>query len=192
MKPPRGLSPDEAAVWARLAKTITPLAGRPVPPVKSAQPPAPTPRPMQSAKVARRPASPPAPPPAPAKPNLYARGPATRQGLDSSWERKLAKASIAPDFTLDLHGTTLDGAHRRLDSGLDQARAIGARLVLVVTGKPRPTHAADRGERRGAIRAKILDWLASGPHASQIAAIRTAHPRHGGSGALYVVLRRNV
>ena len=95
-----------------------------------------------------------------------------------------------PDFTLDLHGHTLDQAYHRLDSGLTQAKAMGARLVLVVTGKPRPVQAADRGEKRGAIRAKILDWLAAGAHASDIAAIRNAHRRHGGEGALYLVLRR--
>lgn len=112
------------------------------------------------------------------------------RGLDSSWERKLARAAIAPDFTLDLHGHTLDQAHRRLDAGLGQAKAMGARLVLLITGKARPADAADRGTQRGAIRAKMLDWLAAGPHASDIAAIRKAHRRHGGDGALYVVLKR--
>jgi DNA-nicking Smr family endonuclease len=111
-------------------------------------------------------------------------------GLDSSWERKLAQASIEPDFTLDLHGHTLDQAHGRLDMGLTQAKAMGARLVLLITGKSRPVDAADRGTRRGAIRAKVLDWLAAGPHASDIAAIRKAHRRHGGEGALYLVLKR--
>jgi DNA-nicking Smr family endonuclease len=111
-------------------------------------------------------------------------------GLDASWERKLARAAIAPDFTLDLHGHTLDQAHVRLDSGLMQAKAMGARLVLLVTGKARPVDAADRGTSRGAIRAKVVDWLAAGPHASDIAAIRKAHRRHGGDGALYIVLRR--
>jgi DNA-nicking Smr family endonuclease len=67
---------------------------------------------------------------------------------------------------------------------------MGARVVLVITGRPRPAEAADRGSRRGAIRAKLLDWLAAGPHASSIAAVRAAHRRHGGAGAVYVVLRR--
>jgi len=113
-----------------------------------------------------------------------------RLGLDASWERKLARATLSPDFTLDLHGHTLDQAHHRLDSGLAQAKAMDARLVLLITGKPRPTDAADRGARRGAIRAKVLDWLAAGPHAGDIAAIRGAHRRHGGDGALYLVLKR--
>ena len=36
----------------------------------------------------------------------------------------------------------------------------------------------------------VIDWLAAGPHASRVAAVRPAHQRHGGSGALYVILRR--
>jgi DNA-nicking Smr family endonuclease len=44
--------------------------------------------------------------------------------------------------------------------------------------------------KRGAIRATIGDWLAASRHSSQIAAVRNAHPRHGGLGALYIVLRR--
>jgi DNA-nicking Smr family endonuclease len=67
---------------------------------------------------------------------------------------------------------------------------MGARVVLVIAGKPRPVEAADRGAQRGAIRAKLLDWLAAGPHGSDIAAIRKAHRRHGGEGALYLILKR--
>ena len=67
---------------------------------------------------------------------------------------------------------------------------------FMIAGKPRPygeNDASDhlgRGNRRGAIRAKLLDWLAASRHASQIAAVRPAQPRHGGAGAVYVVLRR--
>lgn len=185
MRSPRGLTPAEAALWARVAQTVEPL--RP-PKTSTAMPaaipaePAP-PRPGWVKGRVPPPLLPPAPSPAPARP-------LDRHGLDRSWERKLAKARIAPDLTLDLHGHSLDAAHAQLNRGLAQAVAMGARLVLVITGKPRPVAAADRGEQRGAIRAKLLDWLAAGPHASRIAALRPAHPRHGGSGALYVVLRR--
>jgi DNA-nicking Smr family endonuclease len=131
------------------------------------------------------------PPPPPAPPRATPPRPLDSHGLDSSWDRKLAKAAIAPDFTLDLHGHTLDSAHARLDHGLTQAISMGARLVLLITGRPRPSDDhAGRGERRGAIRAKVLDWLAAGPHGPRIAAVRGAHPRHGGAGALYIVLRR--
>jgi DNA-nicking Smr family endonuclease len=94
---------------------------------------------------------------------------------------------VQPDFTLDLHGASLDAAHARLDHGLTLALAQGARLVLLITGRDRPSE--DR-RSRGVIRRKFLDWLTAGPHASRIAAIRPAHPRHGGAGAVYLVLRR--
>jgi len=115
----------------------------------------------------------------------------TRQtGLDSHWERRLKGGTLAPDFTLDLHGHGLDAAYSRLMSGVAQARAMEARTILLVTGRPRPVAAADRGSSRGAIRAKVLDWLAASSHHSAIAAVRSAHRRHGGEGALYIILKR--
>lgn len=114
----------------------------------------------------------------------------SRHGLDGSWNRKLSRGAVAPDFTLDLHGASLDAAHGRLMHGLTQAKAMGARIVLLVTGKPRPADPADRTSRRGAIRAKVIDWLGASEHARDIAAIRGAHPRHGGQGALYIILRK--
>ena len=179
MKAPRGLSAEETALWRRVTASVKPLERHAAPaPIEA---PAPAPK-VEPAKPKGR-----VPAPLPAK---TAPAPPPSSGLDSSWERKLAKASVRPDFTLDLHGHTLDQAHRRLDSGLTQAKAMGARLVLLITGKPRPVDPADRGQRRGAIRAKVLDWLAAGPHASDIAAVHSAHRRHGGEGALYLVLKR--
>jgi len=65
----------------------------------------------------------------------------------------------------------------------------GDRTILLVTGKP-PRPASERPHARGAIRAATGDWLAGSRHASAIAAVRAAHPRHGGAGALYIVLKR--
>ncbi len=181
---PRGLSAEEAALWNKVASTVRPLH----PPVAHAKPKElslkTVPQPKKLA--ARKPAAPVHQPVATTPPGI----PVGQKGLDSHWERRLSRNSTDPDFTLDLHGHNLEQAYRRLDDGLLQAKAMGARLVLVVTGKPRPVQAADRGEKRGAIRAKILDWLAAGQHAGDIAAVRNAHRRHGGEGALYLVLRK--
>ncbi|WP_338049921.1 Smr/MutS family protein [Qipengyuania sediminis] len=98
--------------------------------------------------------------------------------------------ALTPDFTLDLHEHSLDAAYQRLVDGLDIARETGARVVLIIAGRERVLAAADRAGHRGAIRAKLLDWLAASRHANAIAAIRKAHPRHGGDGALYIILRR--
>ena len=187
----RSLSREETALWAAVAKTVRPIVREEKSPplgevaARSADgggiPPKSHPL---------RPASGGPPPP---KGEIWKPSPPRsleNHTLDASWDKKLAKAVLSPDFTLDLHGHSLRAAHARLDQGLAQAVLMEARLVLVITGRPRPAEAADRGERRGAIRAKVLDWLALGPHASRIAAVRPAHRRHGGAGALYVVLRR--
>lgn len=186
MKPPRGLTAEEAAAWERVAATVAPLKPR----VGSAQRIAPLPPPPgkdQRADKTRAPSRSAAP--APAKgalrgPSPTGRRPPAEAGLDSHWDRRFARGVITPDFTLDLHGHTLDQAHARLDDGLAHAKAMGARVVLVIAGKPRAAEAADRGTRRGAIRAKLLDWLAAGPHGRDVVAVRSSHRRHGGEGAL--------
>jgi DNA-nicking Smr family endonuclease len=107
--------------------------------------------------------------------------------LDASWDRRLARGAVPPDYVLDLHGHNLATAYDLLDRRLELAIAAGARLLLLVTGKP---PGPERPVKRGAIRAAIGDWLAASRHAKAIAAVRNAHPRHGGAGALYIVLRR--
>jgi DNA-nicking Smr family endonuclease len=195
MRTPRGLSIGEQAAWAHLAASVKPLPGKkrpkpPEPPAKAdgkAGPAAPTPpkfvkpakaspkTPLHSRSSARPPVAPP-PPPAP--------------GLDSHWDRRVKGGRVEPDLTLDLHGHTLDTAYDRIMTALDQARAMQARVVLVVAGRERPVDPADRMVRRGAIRAKLLDWLAASRHAGTITAVRRAHIRHGGEGALYLFLKR--
>ena len=179
--PPRGLSEEEAHAWARLASTVTPFAGKHAPVV--AERPAPTivPTPPKAVRPARGKDVPSAPPAAPKAP---------ANTLDSQWDRKLKSGQLQPDFTLDLHGHTLDTAYHRLLDGMRQALAMDARTILLIAGKERPVDPADRGQRRGAIRAKILDWLAASEFSSDIAAVRRAHIRHGGEGALYLVLKR--
>ena len=135
-----------------------------------------------SARPSDRPRTPP--------PNPPPSGGGLNSTLDSHWERRLRAGTLAPDFTLDLHEHSLDAAYQRLLGGLEIARETGARVVLVIAGKERPAPSADRSGQRGAIRAKLLDWLAASHHAQAIAAIRKAHRRHGGEGALYVILKK--
>ncbi|MFS0774084.1 Smr/MutS family protein [Sphingomonas sp. 1P08PE] len=112
-----------------------------------------------------------------------------QNNLDGSWDRRLSRGIVSPDSSIDLHGHTLASAHSMLDAGLDRAIRRGDRVLLLVTGKP-PRPESERPHARGAIRAAVADWLAASRHADAIAAVRGAHPRHGGLGALYIVLRR--
>jgi DNA-nicking Smr family endonuclease len=128
---------------------------------------------------ATRKPTPPPPPPPPRK------GPG--ETLDGTWDRRLARGLVSPDAMLDLHGHNLGTAYDLLDRRLEESIRSGARLLLLVTGKP-PGPAGPA--KRGAIRAAVGDWLAASRHSPDIAAVRNAHPRHGGAGALYIVLRR--
>jgi DNA-nicking Smr family endonuclease len=110
--------------------------------------------------------------------------------LDSSWEKRIRGGAIIPDISIDLHGHSLAAAHVRLDQAIASALARRARVLLVVTGKPRKGAGEPGRAQRGAIRAEIGHWLEKGRHADRIASVRVAHPRHGGDGALYIILRR--
>jgi DNA-nicking Smr family endonuclease len=179
----RKLAPEEAELWAKVAATIRPLSRNPQSsPERRAEPPkavegvrSPAPRPLHH--VASR------------------RGPPPRSGedlhratLDGGWDRRLRSGSIVPDRTLDLHGHSLNHAWEAIDRALERSIAAGDRVLLLITGHER------KGEPpldRGRIRAAVHDWLAVSRHAPRIAAVRGAHPRHGGGGSLYIIIRKS-
>ena len=90
---------------------------------------------------------------------------------------------------------TQEKAYRALGPFLARSQAMGKRVVLVVTGKggaPRKDDLEDswREGRTGVLRSVVPQWLAEGDNAARVVAWHPASPRHGGEGALYVVLRR--
>lgn len=184
----RRLHPEERSLWHRVVQTVKPLH-----PVKVLLHPQPVPPPTKA--EARTPHTAEGKPP----PKTAARRPASpiaslprgggESSLDSHWDRRFNKGAIIPDSSIDLHGHGLAGAHARLDQMLDQAIRQKLRVILLVTGKAR-THDRASGTGRGAIAAVVRDWLDASRHAAHIAAVRPAHPRHGGEGALYIVLKR--
>jgi DNA-nicking Smr family endonuclease len=170
----RSLSPDEAELWAKVAATIRPLSRQKLDP----QPPEPKPKPVRAGAI--RPSAQtkrPAPP-----------EPIGERTLDGSWDKRLRGGAVEPDSTLDLHGMTLDTAWQAIDRGLERAIRSGDRIMLLITGHHRP---GDPPVERGRIRAAVHDWLAHSRHASDIAAVRGAHRKHGGGGSLYIILRRS-
>lgn len=174
--PGKPLDPDAHALWQRVAETVRPLKGRRV---KKAAP-------LPAVSVEKPvPVRPPVPKP-------IAKATTPGDTLDGGWDRRLRRGVVGPDLTIDLHGYTLTAAHEVLEAELGRAIQRHARLVLLVTGRPPrdSTERIDGRPVRGAIRASIGDWLHHSRHSSHIAAVRSAHPRHGGAGALYVILRR--
>ncbi len=89
---------------------------------------------------------------------------------------------MAIDRRLDLHGMTQANAHAALDRFVRGAWRDGARLLLIITGK------GSGGE--GVLRKSLPQWLHAGEHAPRVLRMESAQPKHGGSGAFYVLLRR--
>lgn len=168
----RRLDAEERALWRKVTAGVRPLGKTEE---GSAAPPAPD---MPVVAPSFR-----SPPPRPLPVKQAARPSADT--LDGGWDRRLKRGAVIPDRSIDLHGHTLADAHAALEAELDRAIADDVRVLLVVTGRLRPGT-----ERRGLIRAAIGDWLGASRHAGRIAAVRAAHPRHGGGGALYLILRR--
>ena len=113
-------------------------------------------------------------------------------GLDRRTADRLRRGEREPDARLDLHGMTAERAHHACLKFLSEALGRGARVVLVITGKG----GRNRGNGdimaspRGVLREALPKWLRSSPLGHSIVGIYEASPKHGGSGAFYIYLKR--
>ncbi|MBV8800346.1 MAG: Smr/MutS family protein [Alphaproteobacteria bacterium] len=118
-------------------------------------------------------------------------------GVDGRTAERLRKGALEPNATLDLHGMTEAGAHAAVAHFVKNAASRGVRLALIVTGKGRKSSPPDDPfdleldrRTRGVLNAMVPRWLQEPELVHLVADVRTAHRRHGGSGALYVYLRK--
>lgn len=111
--------------------------------------------------------------------------PGASPGLDKRTAARLKRGQLAIEGRIDLHGMTQDKAHRALEGFLAASQAAGKRCVLVITGKGlRPS-----GET-GVLRNLVPRWMNAPAIRARVLSFCTAQPRDGGTGALYVLLRR--
>lgn len=113
---------------------------------------------------------------------------------DARTLRRLRRGDDPIQSRLDLHGMTQDDAWLALCRFIGAAHGRGARRVLVITGKGRATDTAstwwEGHHEPGVLRRRVPEWLATPPLSTMVAAFAPAGSRHGGDGALYVLLRR--
>jgi len=177
----RRLSDEEIELWSAVARSVARRRGAILPAPARPKPPTPPPVPTTAAPVA-------ASKPARAKP-----GPPPLAPLERKLKRDLSRGRAAIDDALDLHGLNQAEAHHALRSFLVSAQARGAKLVIVVTGKgkagPRGTSWIDEP---GVLRRLAPHWLREGDLRSIVLGFEEAGRTHGGSGALYVRLRRRM
>ncbi|HVZ14223.1 MAG TPA: Smr/MutS family protein [Bauldia sp.] len=160
-------SDEEIELWEQVAETVAPLKPRAPRDKRDAAPPKPAPllRPRTTeAPVLVKP-----PPLAP---------------MDRRNKSRVARGAVGIDRRVDLHGLTQAAAERELGHFLQAAQEDGARIVLVITGKGKS------GEERGVLKRMVPMWLSAARWRHLVVGFEEAAPNHGGSGALYVRIRR--
>jgi DNA-nicking Smr family endonuclease len=179
----RRLTPEELELWQYVTRNDAPLHPHAVP-EREAYPELPSaPIPAQASFPAVR---------------AYRKGmhteaaaPAKTQPvstMDRATAERLRKGEYAIDARLDLHGLTQDTAHARLASFILGQHQKKARCLLVITGKGAAKYPP--GDVRGILQSMVPRWLAEAPFAPLVLGIIPAAAKHGGSGAYYVMLRR--
>jgi DNA-nicking Smr family endonuclease len=193
MRGPRSLSSEEAKLWRKVAKSTKAYKALPTaaPDALSVQPDTGKPQPngpemphlaLKRAKAAARNQT---PKPSPAPKVVIA------PVADASGHKKIRRGKLDIDARIDLHGLRQIEAHTALAGIVARTRSEHGRCILVVTGKGQ---AVDPGEdyitpQPGVIRRRLPEWLNGPGIREHVSGYAPAHPRDGGHGAFYVLLK---
>ena len=180
-KPPANEDLDEDQIlWRRVTRRVTPLSGRQqrlsrAPMVK---------KPVKVAKSVLKIPKDTLTSAQPFSPTAKTLSPVDlregdRAGLDSRTHRRLFRGDVTIDRCLDLHGYTAARAEVKLQTFIEDAAHTGCRCILVITGKG-----------AGVLKRHVPGWLKRAPLSSLVLALAQARQADGGSGAFYVLLRR--
>jgi DNA-nicking Smr family endonuclease len=164
------LSEDDRILWTLVARSTRPLKGKAAVEIPDMVEPKPLP----------------AAAPVNGDPAVAARPKAQHvsHALDDQTLNKLAKGRLPIEGRVDLHGMTQDEAYSLLLTFLHRAHAGDIRYVLVITGKG----SSSGGD--GILRRSVPAWLSTPAFRPLVSSHDHAARNHGGSGALYVRLRR--
>jgi len=111
--------------------------------------------------------------------------------MDKKSFAKLKSGKVSPEVTLDLHGMTTSQAYPALKMFILKSYEEKKRLLLVITGKGNKTSDNSFFEsEKGVLKKNVPEWLNQSPLGEIILSTSLAHLKHGGSGALYVYLRK--
>ena len=105
-----------------------------------------------------------------------------REGLQHVILRRLRRGYFRVSAILDLHGLNADAARQALATFLRDARRDNLTCVRIIHGK------GNRSRHKGPVlKQKLNQWLR---HRDEVLVFCSARPVDGGTGAVYVLLRR--
>jgi DNA-nicking Smr family endonuclease len=168
-------SREDRALWRRSMRDVKPLSpGRPAHPPEA--PAEPRVEPARPHRVV--------PSPVKRAGSLPPLAPGDSPGVDRSTAERFRRGQLVVEARLDLHGMTQGEAHRALVRFVRRGQEDGLRTLLVITGK------GGFGDARGVLRDAVPRWLNESELRPRVLSCAWAQPKHGGAGALYVLLRR--
>jgi len=107
------------------------------------------------------------------------------RGLDERTLRQLMAGALSVEAHLDLHGCNAEQAMDSVLFFVRESYLMGRRVVLLVTGR-----GLNSPGGLGVLKQEVQNWLTRDPLKRVVLAFCTAQPRDGGTGALYVLLRK--
>lgn len=108
-----------------------------------------------------------------------------RPGIQNGVYRKLRLGQYPIDARLDLHRMTTKRARQEVFSFISEAGQLGLRTLLIVHGKGQST---PEGAATALLKGYVNQWLRE---LDSVQAFHSAQPVHGGTGAVYVLLRKS-
>ena len=111
---------------------------------------------------------------------------AAAPGVSNAQLLALGRGDHEPEERIDLHGLRRDAASRLLFDRIGSARARGLRCVSVVHGRGKGS-----GTGEAVLRDSLPGWLSKPACAKHLLGFAPAPNRHGGEGAILVLLRRS-
>ena len=108
-----------------------------------------------------------------------------RPGVQNGVFRKLKQGRYEPEARLDMHRMTARRARRELFGFIEESFQLGLRSVLIVHGKG---ESKPERERSSVLKGCTDHWLRQ---LDIVQAFHSAQLRHGGTGAVYVLLRKS-
>ena len=108
-----------------------------------------------------------------------------RPGIQSGVYRKLRLGHYDIEASLDLHRFTVAEARTEIWSFFKEARRLGLRTLLITHGKG---FGNKEKSGSGVLKGYVNRWLRD---VEDVQAFHSAQPQHGGTGSVYVLLRKS-